>query len=303
MVHYGTAPDRYDGIVDVGAQTMWTLGSTTPGRTYYFRVLAYTLDGLRSELSEQVSETIPGVPVSSPVMSLDAPRNASSISENVVIGGWAADLGAATGSGVDTVHVWAYPNPGSGQAAFFVGAATLGIARPDVAAAYGLPRLSNSGFMLQTTLAPGVVYDLVAFARSTVSGTFNNGRVARVTVLAPQSRPVISIDVPSFNATVSSAFLVAGWALDLASASGPGVDAIHVWAYPVGGGAPRFAGASATGFLRNDVAAAFGSAAFAPSGYNVWCQLPPGTYDVVVYARSTVALTFNNWLAVRVVVR
>ena len=48
------------------------------------------------------------------------------------VAGWALDLGSASGSGVNTVHVWAYPNPGSGQPAIFIGAATYGNARPDV---------------------------------------------------------------------------------------------------------------------------------------------------------------------------
>jgi hypothetical protein len=301
MVHYGTSPDVYSGIVDVGPQTTWQLLQTTPGNTYYFRVLAYTLTGLRSNLSQQVSETIMG---STPAMSLDTPLNASTVSQNFVIGGWAADLGATTGTGVDAVHVWAYPNPGSGQAPFFVGVATLGIPRPDVAAAFGQSRLANSGFMLSTTFAPAV-YNIVASAHSTVSGTFNNARAARVTVIAPQSFPAMSVDLPAANATVPGLFRIAGWALDMGATSGTGVDAIHVWAYRVGGGAPVFVGASQTGMTRSDVGSAFGSSRFAPSGFDFVTQtlLTAGTYDVVVYARSKVTGTFNNWKLVRIVVQ
>ena len=304
MVHYGTTPDRYDGIVDVGPQTTWQLLQTAPGNTYYFRVLAYTLTGLRSNLSQQVSETIPAAAVSSPAMSLDIPLNSSTVSQNFVIGGWAADLGATAGSGVDVVHVWAYPNPGSGQAPFFVGGATLGVARPDVAAAFGQTRLANSGFMLSTTLTPAV-YDVVAFARSTVSGTFNNARMARVTVIAPQSRPTMWVDLPRADATVRGRFRVAGWALDLGASTGTGVDAIHVWAYPNGGSAPIFIGASQGFMTRTDIATAFGSSRFAPSGFDFvsQTQLTAGTYDIAVYARSKVTGTFNNWKRVRVVVQ
>jgi hypothetical protein len=156
--------------------------------------------------------------------------------------------------------------------------------------------------MLAATLAPGV-YDLVAFAHSGVSGTFNNHRVARVTVVGPQSRPAMAIDLPSNNASVSGSVRVAGWALDFGAASGVGVDAIHVWAYPAGGGAPLFAGAGGTGLPRPDVGAAFGSSTYSLAGYDFSCQLPPGTYDLVVYARSTVTWTFNNSMVVRVVVR
>lgn len=301
MVHYGTAPDRYDGIVDVGPQTTWTLAQTAPGNTYYFRVLAYTLTGLRSNLSTQVSETIPAAPVSTPAMSLDTPLNSSTVSQNFVVGGWAVDLGAATGSGVDAVHVWAYP---SGGQPLFLGVATLGMSRPDVASAFNQSRLTPSGFMLAAALTPGV-YDVVAFAHSTISGTFNNARSARVTVIAPQSLPVMSVDLPAANATVPGRFRVAGWALDLGASTGTGVDAIHVWAYRVGVGVPIFAGSSQTGMMRSDVGNAFGSSRFAPSGFDFVTQtlLTPGTYDVVVYARSKVTGTFNNWKLVRIVVQ
>jgi hypothetical protein len=56
----------------------------------------------------------------------------------------------------------------------FLGAATYGVSRPDVAAAFG-SRFLNSGYTLNVTtnLAPGT-YTLVVFARSTVTGTFSN---------------------------------------------------------------------------------------------------------------------------------
>jgi hypothetical protein len=47
------------------------------------------------------------------------------------------DAGVGSGTRVDHVAVSAYPDPGSGQAAVSWGNATLGVSRPDVAAAYG----------------------------------------------------------------------------------------------------------------------------------------------------------------------
>ena len=53
--------------------------------------------------------------------------------------------------------------------------------RPAVGAAYGDP-FAPSGYELTVSgLAPGV-YDVVAYAHSTVTGTFNNAHVVRVTV-------------------------------------------------------------------------------------------------------------------------
>ena len=59
--------------------------------------------------------------------------------------GWAADLGAAEGTGIATLHAWAYPL--TGGAPVFVGAATYGGARPDVAAVHG-DQFRDSGYGL-----------------------------------------------------------------------------------------------------------------------------------------------------------
>ena len=69
------------------------------------------------------------------------------------------------------------------HAAVFLGVATYGQVRPDVAAIYGT-RYTNSAFALQvTTLTPGV-YDLVMFAHSTATNTFDNWAVVRTQVTA-----------------------------------------------------------------------------------------------------------------------
>jgi len=86
------------------------------------------------------------------------------------IAGWAFDPGASIGSGIAQVHVWARKLDAVGlqagqiageQPAVFVGAATVGVARPDVAQAIaGAP--VDSGFALTTTLAPGT-WELTAY--------------------------------------------------------------------------------------------------------------------------------------------
>ena len=48
---------------------------------------------------------------------------------------------------------------------------------------------------------------------------------------------MLAIDAPQTGANVSSSFLVGGWAIDLRPGSGPGVNLIHVWAYPTSGAA------------------------------------------------------------------
>ena len=113
-------------------------------------------------------------------ISLDKPLNNSVVNKaGFAVAGWAVDLGAPTGTGIDAVHVWAYPT--SGAAAIFAGVASYGAPRADVGNAYG-QRFTNSGFNLAASNLPAGVYDLVAYAHSTVTGTFATWRVARVTV-------------------------------------------------------------------------------------------------------------------------
>ncbi len=161
-----------------------------------------------------------------PVMWVDTPLPGSAVNHTFTLAGWAVDVAAASGTGVNTVHVWATPNPGSGAPAVFLGAAAYGGARSDIAAAYGSPFL-NSGWSLTTTLSPGV-YQLTAYAYSLVSGGFTLAQSVTVTVAT--SQPVIAIDAPAANATVGQPFGVAGWALDLGAPSSPGVIAVHVHA-------------------------------------------------------------------------
>ena len=71
------------------------------------------------------------LPPSAPAMSLDAPAAGATVGPGFTVAGWAIDRTASSGSGVDTVHVYAYPNPGSGQAPIFLGA-DYGRSRPDV---------------------------------------------------------------------------------------------------------------------------------------------------------------------------
>jgi hypothetical protein len=111
------------------------------------------------------------------------------------------------------------------------------------------------------------------------------------------------IDTPSGGAEVGRQFTIAGWAIDGTAARGSGIDTLHVWAYPAGGGDPLWVGVAGIGGLRPDVAATFGSR-FGTSGFTIEvADLPPGTYDIVVFAHSEKAREFNQAETVRVTVR
>jgi hypothetical protein len=120
-------------------------------------------------------------------------------------------------------------------------------------------------------------------------------------VVGPPMR--MTIDAPQAGAVVASSFLVGGWALDLAAEDGSGIDTVHVWAYPLAGGAPRFLGVAAIGDARPDVALTYGDQ-FTRSSYNLWVNgLRRGTYDLVVYAHRAATGTFDAAQVVRVTVR
>jgi hypothetical protein len=162
------------------------------------------------------------------------------------------------------------------------------------------------------TWAPGVgfygVYDLV-FVRWT-DGAAAARQDVRITLNAKGSNrvgPQTIIDAPGADTFVGSPFLVGGWAADLDSAVDSGVSAVHVWAYPVDAKGnrqdPQFIGPAIFGGARPDVAAIYG-ARFLDSGYGIIVNsLPPGTYDIAVFAYSTVVNNFTAAKVLRVTIR
>ena len=113
----------------------------------------------------------------------------------------------------------------------------------------------------------------------------------------------VVIDTPRLRQDVAQPFQLAGWAADLDSLSGTGIDSVHVWAYPLAGGAPTFLGTAAYGGSRPDVAAVFGDP-YGPSGFGTMVEgLAPGSYDLAVFAWSTVRGGFTPAGTVRVTVR
>ena len=161
------------------------------------------------------------------------------------------------------------------------------------------------------TWQPGVgfinSYDLVFVRRN--GGVPVARQEVRVVINAKGSNrvgPQVVIDFPVAGpepAPDTQPLLVAGWAIDTDAAAGTGVDTVHVWAYPTDGGNPLFLGAAAYGGRRPDVSAIYG-ARFRDSGYGLFVDaLPPGSYDLAVFAWSTVTWDFVPARVVRVTVR
>jgi hypothetical protein len=115
-----------------------------------------------------------------PRMEIDMPQFGQHVGVQFTIAGWAIDpAGASQGSGIDALHVWAYPS--TGDAPIWVGAAAHGGHRPDVAAAFG-GRFLQSGFSVEAAGLPHGTYDVVVYAHSAATNRFTIARVVRVNV-------------------------------------------------------------------------------------------------------------------------
>jgi hypothetical protein len=241
--------------------------------------------------------------VSRPLVDVDTPGNSAVLpTTGFVIAGWAADMGATSGTGIDNVIAWAFPS--NGGAAILAGVATYGGARPDVAAALGNAKYTNTGYGL-TAMLPAGSYTLAVYAHSFVDNSWNTPTLRNITVQPPPSNPLMWVDQPGPTTIYTQApggIIVGGWAVDLASASGPGVDAVHVWAYPQGSSTPVFVGWSPTGGSRPDVGAWLGPR-FTNSGFHVAGTLAAGNYTLVVFAHSAVTGTFNDVKTLTLAVR
>src|SRR5262249_20755847 len=120
------------------------------------------------------------------LMVIDYPAAGAAIDAPAfAIMGWAIDRSASSGTGVDALHIYAYPDPGSGRAPAFLGVAAVGFARSDIASIFG-SQFGPAGYALQVDrgaagLTPGV-YDIAVWVHSSVSNTFPAVSVVRVTL-------------------------------------------------------------------------------------------------------------------------
>ena len=100
---------------------------------------------------------------------IDTPAAGDTVGSDFVLGGWAFDPNAPSGTGIDAIHVWAYP--AAGGTPVFLGAATIDGARPDVGAVHG-SQFGRAGYGLAIKrLAPGR-YTLAVFAHRARTGQF-----------------------------------------------------------------------------------------------------------------------------------
>ena len=141
-----------------------------------YEVVAFAYSSVTHSFSQARNAVVTVAP--DPWLIIDTP-GAGLIRLPTMLTGWALDAAADGGTGVETVHVWAFNEQGNAQ---FVGVATYGIARPGVAAAFGKPAFTNSGFSLSLEhLAPGR-YNLAICALRTGQSNFDLIRLLPVEV-------------------------------------------------------------------------------------------------------------------------
>jgi hypothetical protein len=238
-------------------------------------------------------------PVDAVRVQIDSPPAGGTVGSRFHIAGWAFDADADAGAGIAAVHAWAYPRAGGGP--IFLGAATLGLARPDVAAVFG-SQFANAGYGLNVDGLPDGTYEIAVFALADGRTVFSAARTVTVTVVSGHVTLWLAVDLPRPGPQASGGIHVGGWAAVEGGPSRPGIHAIHVWAYPAGGGAPVFLGSAALGGARPDVAAFLGHDDYGSSGFNLLASLPSGTWDVTVFVWPTGAPGWADARVVRIVI-
>jgi hypothetical protein len=132
---------------------------------YTFVVRARSDETGLFDQSQQVNVWITG----GPEMAIDGPADQSSVNPSFTIWGWAIDASALKDTGVEAVEIWAFSTSTRHDEPVFLGAATYGLLRDDVAAAFG-KRFANSGYELEVSSKLLGTFEIVAFARSSVTG-------------------------------------------------------------------------------------------------------------------------------------
>jgi hypothetical protein len=142
-----------------------------PGFLGSFNLVFVTPD--RAEVAVRV---VVGPPVR---MAIDRPAADEVVSAAFTVAGWAIDVASEHESGIDTVHVWAYPSDGS--APIWLGVADCGSARTDVAGLFGATFTNSSYSLSVSSLAPGS-YDVVVYPHRARTNTFEGAQMVRVTI-------------------------------------------------------------------------------------------------------------------------
>jgi hypothetical protein len=253
------------------------------------------------------------------VINIDAPKSGETVNGNFILSGWAVETSSVTSTGITAIHI--YDGPANGESNF-LGAATYGISRPDVASYYGKSNFQNSGFSANIGLSKlsngkhniyvyaynqeigwkfAVVSVNVGSGGGSVqtagitqvsstgnSGSGNTGSSSQSVTASGSKVIMINVDTPSNGSGVSGDFTISGWAVDKNSTSGTGINMVHVYDGPANG-AQNMLGVAAYGLSRQDVASAFGNGNLLNSGFSITVsgsRLANGNHTIYIYANN-----------------
>jgi sugar lactone lactonase YvrE len=260
-----------------GYQFYYSAATFSAG-THAITVVA-TDSGGRASTFGPVTITVSSAPppFGSLELAVDSATGSKTVSQtdSVLVAGWVAD--AADGAPLSNVKVYIDGN--------LVGVPTLGIARADVAAAYGNAAYTNSGYDLvrsAATLSGGThSVTVVATDSGGRSTTFGPLTITVSTAFPPFGNLEQAVDSVTGSKTVAQtdAILVSGWVADATD----GAPLSNVKVYLDG----NLAGTPTLGIARADVAAAYNNAAYTKSGYLFFypaTSLSAGTHAFTVVA-------------------
>lgn len=263
----------------------WSVRPTRPG-TLSIRVGAVDTGEVSAEEKTLQVTVVPG----DFRANLEKPEVNSSVGGVVKIEGWAIDMADKSGPGIDAVHVYLDGGPGQG---LYLGPATYGVERPDVATHFGDARFTKSGFVFSwdsKDVRPGA-HTIHVLALSRVSGQWNSlsAPINLVRIGFPND-PLVTVEIPTAGSTVTlPTATVVGWAVDRNAESGTGIDEVRV--YLDGPMSTGILLASTTSFVtRTDVGRALGSSRFDNSGFSLSYSsrsIRAGTHTLYVYVHSS----------------
>ncbi|MHB1347083.1 MAG: glucosaminidase domain-containing protein, partial [Candidatus Humimicrobiaceae bacterium] len=244
------------------------------------------------------------------LINIDTPKSNETINGKFKIEGWALETSAQNSTGITAVDI--YDGPANGQTNL-ISHATYGIPRPDVANSLGgRAGFIYSGFMAEIEagrLSAGA-HNIYVYANNSLLGwqyaivkiniggtgttsqstttTTQTVKVAGISSANTQNsgKVLINIDTPKANASINGPFTLSGWAIETSSTNSTGITAIHIYDGPANG-EKNFLTAATYGIARADVAAYYGRANFANSGFSAainLSKLANGYHTLYVYA-------------------
>ena len=267
----------YTATASGGVATFSSLASLSTVGSYTYTALDNADGFTQAVATESVSAPPPVGGVGNVVDSVTYSSTVGQ-SDSVMVKGWVAD--PTDGSPMSNVTVYIDGNP--------VGTPTLGLARPDIAAAYNNSAYLKSGFRLlypAASLSIGT-HKLAVVAIDSYGQSLTLGpRKFTVAATAGVGAPFGGIDVAGDSVTAkptisqSGTLKVSGWIVD--STDGAPLGNVKVYVDGVSIGRPTL------GISRPDIATALGNNAYLHSGFRMLysaSSLALGTHQVTVVA-------------------